>query len=105
MAPADTAALLDIEVVYSPGPGVVQQARLQLPAGASVEDALQGSGFLGASPELVGNALVVGVWGKLRGLSDSLRDQDRVEIYRPLKVDPKEARRQRYSRHRAKAKP
>jgi putative ubiquitin-RnfH superfamily antitoxin RatB of RatAB toxin-antitoxin module len=51
------------------------------------------------------DGLAVGVWGKLRALDETLRDRDRVEIYRPLLVDPKEARRQRYQSHRAKAKP
>jgi putative ubiquitin-RnfH superfamily antitoxin RatB of RatAB toxin-antitoxin module len=44
----------------------------------------------------------VGVWFKLREMATVLRDRDRVEIYRPLIVDPKEARRQRYKRHKAK---
>jgi len=42
------------------------------------------------------------VWGKLREPGDPLREGDRVEVYRPLKVDPKEARRQRYRSHREK---
>jgi putative ubiquitin-RnfH superfamily antitoxin RatB of RatAB toxin-antitoxin module len=46
--------------------------------------------------------LSVGVWGALRGLDHPLRDRDRVEVYRPLKVDPKEARRLRYRSHREK---
>jgi putative ubiquitin-RnfH superfamily antitoxin RatB of RatAB toxin-antitoxin module len=50
-------------------------------------------------------SLRVGVWGKLRELGDALRDLDRVEIYRPLKVDPKEARRVRYRQHRERYAP
>ena len=50
----------------------------------------------------------IGVWGRLRPLDTPLRARDRIEVYRPLTVDPKEARRQRYkdrgqriiSRHR-----
>lgn len=91
---------LHIEVAFSPAAGEVKQVALSLPAGSSVRDAL-----CQAFPELVPETLSVGVWGKLRGLGDTLRDQDRVEIYRPLRVDPKEARRQRYQSHRAKAKP
>ncbi|MBC7955948.1 MAG: RnfH family protein [Cytophagales bacterium] len=91
---------LRIEVAYSPAVGSVQQVMLRLPPGSRVQDALQQ-----AYPDLALDNLVVGVWGKLRALSDTLRDQDRVEVYRPLLVDPKEARRLRYKSHRAKAKP
>jgi hypothetical protein len=38
----------------------------------------------------------VGVWGQLRTLDHVLRDRDRVEIYRPLQIDPKDARRLRH---------
>jgi len=96
MAPGE----LRVEVVYSAAAGQMQQVNLQLPSESSVLDALRQ-----AFPQLVLDGLVVGVWGKLRALDDTLRDRDRVEIYRPLLVDPKEARRQRYQSHRAKTKP
>ncbi|HET7794758.1 MAG TPA: RnfH family protein [Rhizobacter sp.] len=95
MVPAE----LHIEVVYSPVAGATRQVVLSLPAGSTVSDALRE-----ACPELLGQGLAMGVWGKLRALDDSLRDKDRVEIYRPLLVDPKEARRQRYQKQRAEAK-
>jgi len=98
MAHDDAAPLLRIEVAFSAQAGAVQRKELMLPAGASVRDALEASGWL-KGVDL--SALALGVWGKLRGLEDVLRDQDRVEIYRPLKVDPKEARRQRYRAHKA----
>jgi uncharacterized protein len=91
---------VQVEVVYSPAAGCTQQVVLSLPAGSTVSDALRE-----AYPKLSSEGLVVGVWGRLRALGDALRDRDRVEIYRPLLVDPKEARRQRYQSHRAKAKP
>ena len=37
----------------------------------------------------------VGIFGKLTSLDHTLRDRDRVEIYRPLIADPKEIRRKR----------
>lgn len=100
MASADITAALQVEVAFSPAVGVVKRVALRLPAGSTVGDALSS-----AFPEVALEGLVPGVWGKQRALSDTLRDQDRVEIYRPLRVDPKEARRQRYKSHRAKAKP
>ena len=63
-------------------------------ADATIAEALQRSGW--AIPADVR----VGVWGRLRATTDALRDRDRVELYRPLTVDPKEARRQRYRAQR-----
>jgi putative ubiquitin-RnfH superfamily antitoxin RatB of RatAB toxin-antitoxin module len=96
---------MQIEVVYSPGAGVVKQVVLRLPTGSTVQEALQDSGLLQQFPELALNSLAAGIWGRRIALSDMLRDRDRVEIYRPLQVDPKEARRQRYRSHRAKSTP
>jgi putative ubiquitin-RnfH superfamily antitoxin RatB of RatAB toxin-antitoxin module len=97
-----SAELLAVEVAYSPEPGRVERWALRLPAGSRVADAVRQSGLLSAHPGLELDALSVGVWGTLRGLDHPLREHDRVEVYRPLKVDPKEARRLRYRSHRAK---
>ena len=43
-------------------------------------------------------ACACGVWGRVQPLDHVLRDGDRVELYRPLTVDPKEARRLRYKK-------
>jgi uncharacterized protein len=67
-----------------------------------VADALARSGLFEAHPELKAQALSVGVWGATRTLADVLRDRDRVEVYRPLRVDPKEARRQRHRGRKAR---
>ncbi|MEO8153209.1 MAG: RnfH family protein [Rhizobacter sp.] len=97
MAPADD---LHIEVVYSAVAGETKRVALRLPSGSCVQEALRC-----AFPELLSETLAVGVWGKMRSLGDVLRDRDRVEVYRALLVDPKEARRQRYQSHRTKVKP
>jgi putative ubiquitin-RnfH superfamily antitoxin RatB of RatAB toxin-antitoxin module len=99
MGLADAQPTLQIEVVYSPAPRIVDQVELRLPAGATVEHALRESGFLERYALAAVEQLSVGVWGKRCALGDVLRDRDRVEIYRPLLVDPKEARRQRYRAH------
>lgn len=39
--------------------------------------------------------VVAGVWGRIRPPHYPLREGDRIEIYRPLKADPKQARRAR----------
>lgn len=88
--------VLQVLVSYSPAPRVVDSVALSLPGGATVADALRASGLLGRHGLVADASLAVGVWGRLRSLDSPLRDADRVEVYRGLLVDPKEARRQRY---------
>ncbi len=91
--------LIAVEVAYSPKAGEVDCVALRLPIGSTVADALRASGI----PQRHGldaDGLRVGVWCKAKEAGTVLRERDRVEIYRPLLVDPKEARRQRYKRHR-----
>ena len=97
MAPAE--AVLHIELACSPAPRQVLSLTLELPAGSSVADALRASGWL-AQYGWAPGALRCGVWGRVLPLDHPLRDGDRVEVYRPLLVDPKEARRLRYKRQR-----
>jgi putative ubiquitin-RnfH superfamily antitoxin RatB of RatAB toxin-antitoxin module len=97
MAPAEA---LRVEVVYCPQPGVDDRVALQLPEGATLVDALHASGVL-TRHGLALEGLRVGIWCKAKELTTPLRDRDRVEVYRPLTVDPKEARRIRYKRHKA----
>jgi putative ubiquitin-RnfH superfamily antitoxin RatB of RatAB toxin-antitoxin module len=79
---------MKIEVVHALPQGV-QAVTVELPLGATVRDAVAASG-------LEGN--VFGIFGKRAGPDHPLRDGDRVEIYRPLLIDPKEARRRRARR-------
>lgn len=84
---------LRVELAYSPAARTVQTRLLTLPAGSTLADALRVSGLFGAeAPE----GLAFGIWGRRQPVSAVLRDGDRVEVYRPLTVDPKEARRLRY---------
>ena len=98
MARAEVPAALRVEVCWSPQAGEVECVALELPAGATVAEALRASGLAERHPAIA--EAPVGVWGKLKSLETLLRDLDRVEIYRPLRVDPKEARRLRYRQHR-----
>ncbi len=85
---------LCIEVVYAtPARQVVKT--LTLPAGSNVEAAIRASGLLEQFPEIVLGVNRAGVYGEIVGLDESLEGGERVEIYRPLIADPKEARRQR----------
>ena len=100
-----------IELVWSPAAGDVQHRWLELPERASMESALRGCADFMAAQSGALEDLRIGIWGRIRPLSTLLRERDRIEVYRPLTVDPKEARRQRYakrgerivSRHRPQA--
>lgn len=89
--------LMQVDVVYSPQARSVNECQLQLQQGATVGDALAQSHFLDGLDGATVAALECGVWGRKLPLQHVLRDGDRVEIYRPLRVDPKEARRQRFA--------
>jgi len=68
---------------------------LQVKVGASVADVIEQSGVVDLFPEIDLMHHKVGIFGKVCSLEQLLRSGDRIEIYRPLKVDPKESRRQR----------
>ena len=93
---------LRIAVVYSPAARQVSEVELELPAGSTVATALAGSGLLDEFPELDLPDLQMGVWGRKARRDQPLRDRDRVELYRPLAVDPKVARRERFVKQGAK---
>lgn len=86
-----------VEVVYGDA-GRQSLYRLDLPPGASVEQAIRRSGVLEDYPEIDLACNPVGVFSEMVALSRPLHDGERVEIYRPLQVDPKEARRRRAER-------
>lgn len=91
------AAILHIGVAYSPGPGAVDEVTVELQSGATVLDAIRASGLLLNHPTLDLARVTIAVWGALRLPEDLLRDRDRVELCRPLSVDPMAARRRRHA--------
>jgi putative ubiquitin-RnfH superfamily antitoxin RatB of RatAB toxin-antitoxin module len=94
-----------VEVVYAAAPHQVVCRSLRLPVGTTVTSALRASGLLEQIGAAQLAALKAGVWGRVVAGSTVLRDGDRVELTRPLSVDPKEARRLRYRRDGLKRKP
>lgn len=88
-----------VEVVYCPKPGRTDCVSLHLPEGASLQDAVAASGLC-QRHALAEGTYQTGIWGRKQPPQTLLRDRDRVELYRPLQVDPKEARRLRYKRAR-----
>lgn len=92
-----------VTVLYSPAPREVLEWEVGVEAGATVAQAIERSGMALARPGLDWHRASVGVWGRKSGLDTVLREGDRVEIYRPLQVDPKLARRERFARQGARA--
>ena len=96
-------APLQVTVLFSPAPREMREWTLTMPAGATVVDALAATPLASEYPGIDGPATLVGVWGRQCTRSQVLRDGDRVEVYRPLKVDPKVARRERFRKQGSRA--
>lgn len=90
-----------VTITYSPRPRQVLEWVLEVPAGASVRDAILASGWSEACPGL--DPQDVGIWGRRCPPAQLVREGDRVEIYRGLLVDPKVARRERFTKQGARA--
>lgn len=96
MALGEAGRVVQVEVLWVPAPHDVRRVALSLPEGSTAAEALGASGLLAAYPALASGPM--GVWGRACEPDQVLRDRDRVECYRPLTVDPKEARRLRHRR-------
>jgi len=77
---------IKIDVVYAL-PAAAQAVTLSVPAGTTVREALAAAGLPAGGK--------FGIFGRIVAPEARVADGDRVEIYRPLKLDPKEARRRR----------
>ena len=88
-------ATIRVEVVYALS-GREDSSHVTLPAGATVTEAVRASGVAARHPGI--DLRRVGIFGKAVAADARLADGDRVEIYRPLALDPKEARRRRAKR-------
>ena len=100
---------LRVVVLYASGARHVQEFLLTLPDGSTVADAIAATDAAPCTAHLkeparlaeIGGGTVggaaVGIWGRPAMVNQRLQDMDRVEIYRPLKVDPKMARRARFA--------
>jgi putative ubiquitin-RnfH superfamily antitoxin RatB of RatAB toxin-antitoxin module len=88
------AELLTVQVCYA-RPDRQYLRELEVPAGTTLHQAIDSSGVVAEAPEIDLSVWRVGIHGKLKPLDTVLREGDRVEIYRPLTADPKEARRRR----------
>lgn len=89
--------IVTVTVVYSPGPRQVLERRMVVPAGSTLGEVLQASQLLAGVPPSDMLQLEFGLWGRKAHVSDAVQANDRIEVYRPLKVDPKSARRTRFA--------
>lgn len=96
MADAD---LIDIEVAYAE-PECQTIVPMRVPVGTSAAQAVRQSGLMQRFPSIDPRAGCIGVFGVRVPPDTPLAQGDRVEIYRPLRVSPKEARRLRARRSR-----
>ena len=90
---------MKVEVIYAL-PEAVDAVSVNLSIGATLREAVLASGVLERHPEIRLEKQSFGIFGKRAALEARLAPGDRVEIYRPLAIDPKEARRQRAAKKR-----
>lgn len=93
---------IDISVVAARN-GRIWQRSLRLPVGSTAQQALHACGYFLDFPQTVISDIVMGVYGSRVLNTYQMSQHDRLEIYSPLKVDPKIARRRRAA-HREKVK-
>jgi hypothetical protein len=93
--------VISVEVVYAT-PERVARYPVSTPPGATVGDAIAASGVLAEFPELDLATRKVGIFGRVAPLDHELAEGDRIEIYRPLVADPKDARRMRARERRGR---
>ena len=92
----------DIVVMVGLAPRTVQELRLQVEEGTSATQALRQSGFVQTLSDTQLQSFELAVWGRKVPGSYVLRANDRLELLRPLLVDPKVARRERFANQGAK---
>lgn len=95
--------LISITLVYSPRAREVHEVTLVVEQGCTAAQAVHISGLLQEMPATQVSALEWSVWGRKTTPQQVLRAHDRVELCRPLTVDPKVARRERFVRQGAKS--
>ena len=97
---------ITVTLCFSPEPRVVHELALRLPAGSALQQAIALAvdqlTWPQAWPESACRQLTPGLWGRKADWRTVLREGDRVELYRPLRVDPKVARRERFNQQGAR---
>ncbi|MEH3086533.1 MAG: RnfH family protein [Xylophilus ampelinus] len=104
-AAAEGAACVPVTVCLALGSGHAEEFAAEAPAGARIADVLALPRVRGAlsAADADPQALDVGIWGRRLPATHRVRPGDRVEVYRPLRVDPMTARRERFRKQGARA--
>lgn len=87
---------LVVTLACAPAARWVYEESVVLPQGATVRSAIAASRIDATLPGLDWHAMTPGIWGRTVAWDRLLKDGDRIELCRPLKVDPKAARRERF---------
>lgn len=87
--------MINVGVAYAT---IEEQAWLEisLMEGANIKEAIEMSGILKKFPDIDLNKQKVGIFGEIRELDGIVEDGDRVEIYRPIKIDPETVEHNKY---------
>jgi putative ubiquitin-RnfH superfamily antitoxin RatB of RatAB toxin-antitoxin module len=94
--------MLQVTVTCSPVPREVFEQIVKVPEGASVRDAVMASDLTQAYPAFDWQAAAPGIWGRAVEWTQAVAEMDRIELCRPLAVDPKVARRERFKQQGAR---
>lgn len=86
--------MIKVELVYAL-PTEQELLTLEVAEGSTVRDVIMQSGILQRYPEIDLGVSKVGIFSKIISLEKIIKVMDRIEIYRPLTIDPVEARRLR----------
>jgi putative ubiquitin-RnfH superfamily antitoxin RatB of RatAB toxin-antitoxin module len=92
-----------VTVCHCAAPRELFETDVVLPVGGTVRMAIEAAGLGTRFPALDLQLAGAGVWGRRVGPEHCLGDGDRVEVYRPLRVDPKLARRERFRKQGVRA--
>jgi putative ubiquitin-RnfH superfamily antitoxin RatB of RatAB toxin-antitoxin module len=83
---------MKVAIVYAM-PGKHAWINIEMPEGSTVAQAIERSGILNRFPEINLETQKVGVFGKIAALDTVIEEGARIEIYRPITVDPKTVKR------------
>ena len=86
--------MLMVEVVYADAAQAVRR-RLEMAPGSTVMQAIETSGIIAWLPQAALDSTRLGIFAQHVSAGQLLQDGDRIEIYRPLQLDPMDARRRR----------
>ncbi|QCB45515.1 RnfH family protein [Hydrogenophaga sp. PAMC20947] len=93
---------MKVILMYAIAPRLVHEQSIEVAEGSTVQQAVDAGGWWRRFPALAESDVRWGIWSRLVELDAALREGDRVEAYRPLRVDPKVARRERFTGQGAK---